>query len=64
MVKKICHFQIFKTKNKEEDVFCALVNLQGIAEVGQYEYPCNPKECPMYQSWKILTERGASLRML
>ena len=64
MVKKVCHFQIFKTRNEEEDVLCALVNLQGIAEEGQNEYPCNPKMCPLYQSWKMLAERGASLRML
>ena len=64
MVKKVCHFQIFKKRNEKEDVLCALVNCQGIADEGRNEYPCNPKECPIFQSWKMLTDRGASLRML
>lgn len=63
MVKKVCHFQIFKSKEEENDILCALACAR--AEKGQSnEYPCNPKNCPIYQSWKMVAEKGASLRML
>jgi hypothetical protein len=37
---------------------------RGLFETALGRHFCYPKRCPMFQSWKLLKERGESLKML